>query len=101
MKRFAIVLFTVAVLAAACSSAPAGTDESADQTTSSAAGQADTTTVPNSSDTGAGSTGSTEVTAPKPEGPVAPNFTLALASGNDFVLADAAKPVYMVFWAEW
>lgn len=36
------------------------------------------------------------------EGPAAPDFTLALGTGSDsFTLSEEAKPVYMVFWAEW
>jgi hypothetical protein len=36
------------------------------------------------------------------EGPAAPDFTLTLGTGSDsFTLSDEAKPVYMVFWAEW
>lgn len=37
------------------------------------------------------------------EGPTAPNFTLALGSdgADSYTLADGAKPVFMVFWAEW
>ena len=42
-------------------------------------------------------------TNPPPEGPVAPDFTLALgADGSEtFMLSQEAKPVFMVFWAEW
>ena len=37
----------------------------------------------------------------RPEGPAAPDFTLALEPSGEFVLSQEAKPVYMVFWAEW
>lgn len=33
--------------------------------------------------------------------PVAADFTLALGDGGTFVLSEAAKPVYVVFWADW
>lgn len=33
--------------------------------------------------------------------PDAPDFTLELERGGSFTLSAAAKPVYMVFWAEW
>ncbi len=36
-----------------------------------------------------------------PEGPAAPDFTLALEPSGEFVLSQEVKPVYMVFWAEW
>ncbi len=35
------------------------------------------------------------------EGPVAPDFSLVLGDGTTFTLSEEAKPVYMVFWAEW
>ena len=37
----------------------------------------------------------------RPEGRDAPDFALALGQGGDFSLGSEAKPVYMVFWAEW
>jgi hypothetical protein len=37
----------------------------------------------------------------EPEGPLAPDFTLALEPSGEFVLSQEVKPVYMVFWAEW
>jgi hypothetical protein len=36
-----------------------------------------------------------------PEGPAAPDFTIALGDGGSFTLSEEAKPVYMIFWAEW
>jgi hypothetical protein len=32
---------------------------------------------------------------------VAPDFTLDLGDGGSFTLSQGAKPVYLVFWAEW
>jgi hypothetical protein len=31
----------------------------------------------------------------------APDFTLQLGDGSDFVLSAEQKPVFLVFWAEW
>ena len=36
-----------------------------------------------------------------PEGPDAPDVTFELDDGSTFVLADATRPVMLVFWAEW
>jgi len=36
-----------------------------------------------------------------PDGPVAPDFTMALADGGTFTLSEQMKPVYMIFWADW
>lgn len=33
--------------------------------------------------------------------PLAPDFTLALGDGGTYTLSEGAKPVYLVFWAEW
>ena len=38
---------------------------------------------------------------PVPDGPAAPDFTLALGDGRSFTLSDEAQPVFMIFWAEW
>ena len=51
--------------------------------------------------------GSPTVTAPSvpapsdPGRPAAPDFSLELGDGSTFTLSEGAKPVYMVFWAEW
>ena len=68
-------------------------------------GAVDTTaTTAGESDGGEDSTTTTTAaTEPPPvvDGPDAPDFALALASGETFVLSDEQKPVYLVFWAEW
>lgn len=33
--------------------------------------------------------------------PAAPDFTLELGNGGKFTLSEEARPVFMVFWAEW
>jgi hypothetical protein len=33
--------------------------------------------------------------------PLAPDFTLDLGDGGSYTLSEGAKPVYLVFWAEW
>jgi len=38
---------------------------------------------------------------PAIEGTPAPDFSLAMGDGSTFVMSEAAKPVYLVFWAEW
>lgn len=32
---------------------------------------------------------------------VAPDFSLALGDGSTFTLSEEARPVFLVFWAEW
>jgi ABC-type glycerol-3-phosphate transport system substrate-binding protein len=36
-----------------------------------------------------------------PGRPVAPDFTLELGEGGVYQLSEGARPVYLVFWAEW
>ena len=95
-----------AVVAAACGSGTeptainlGGTDTEAapaapavpSETTSPADGGAAETTPPG-----------TETARQRPDGPDAPDFTLALSGpGGTFSLSDEARPVFMVFWAEW
>lgn len=33
--------------------------------------------------------------------PLAPDFTLELGDGGSYTLSERARPVYLVFWAEW
>ena len=42
-----------------------------------------------------------ETTAPADDFGEAPEFTLELGEGGEFVLSAEPKPVYLVFWAEW
>lgn len=62
-----------------------------------------TTTV---SDDGTPDPEPTSTTVPGPtttlsDRPLAPDFTLELADGGEYTLSAGAKPVYLVFWAEW
>ena len=103
MHRLVMLLGCLALLAAACSSV-----DSSPETTAPTTSQADetTTTSPSSATTDPETT-TPAVASATPEAPVvvdgppAPDFTLALADGSDFVLSAEQKPVYMVFWAEW
>ena len=44
------------------------------------------------------STGTSTVTEARA---VAPDFSLGLGDGGTFVFSEEARPVYLVFWAEW
>ena len=46
-----------------------------------------------------GQTGSSTTAAHNRE--PAPDFTLELGEGGSYTLSEGAKPVYLVFWAEW
>lgn len=93
MRRHLVALAMImSLVGAAC----AGAGSSTDGTGSSSPSTAPSTTGQGSSTTDGGSVA-------KPEGPIAPDFTLALGEDGSetFVLSEEAKPVYMVFWAEW
>ena len=88
VKRLIVPIAALGLLVAAC-----GGDGAAPSSSST------TTTVTQA-------TGDADPSAPgpadgRPDGPVAPDFALALGEGGSFVLSDEQKPVYMIFWAEW
>lgn len=104
LPRISLVLAMLLMLAA-CSS---GTSETTGGSTTTSAATA--STEPSSSvtepDGGAEETPTTSTSqaadpSPQVEGPVAPDFTFALADGSAFTLSEEQKPVYLVFWAEW
>jgi len=98
MRRVAL-LVALMMVAAACASSPStgAADENADVSA---------TTVPDTTD-GTEAQGSAPATdevidlSQPPEGPLAIDFTMALASGESFTLSSEQKPLYMIFWAEW
>jgi hypothetical protein len=106
--RSLFVIGLLALVAAGCS------DDAASPSTAEAV--AATTQAPETSTSASGDTTATTqattslaatttlpeaTTAPATEGPAAPDFSLALADGSEFVLSGEQKPVYLVFWAEW
>jgi hypothetical protein len=56
-----------------------------------------TTTLPVSNEESSSTSSSTVTEAIA----IAPDFTLGLGDGGTFVLSEEARPVYLVFWAEW
>jgi hypothetical protein len=66
----------------------ASDDGSAGATDSTEGPEATATTSPEATDTTSGR-------------PAAPDFTLELGDGGTYTLSEGAKPVYLVFWAEW
>lgn len=102
-------LLTLTLVLAACGGAASTpTDVAADTTVpasdvTSAEGSSETTS-PQRDDSEAGETPTTEApdeSATNPDLPLAPDFTLELGNGGEYVLSENEKPVYLVFWAEW
>lgn len=94
------LVVALALILAACT-APATRD--AEATVASPAVSSTTTSSPESppADLETIATTSTDRAVPVPDGPPAPDFTLALGDGGTFMLAQETRPVYLVFWAEW
>jgi hypothetical protein len=111
MRRLMLRVAAPSLVIAACGGAPTSTDGTATtitETATSAPSSPDTTTAgtPSTADTDPASPptvvpSTTNGGATPFDGPEAPDFTLALGSGETFTLSAEQKPVYMVFWAEW
>lgn len=85
-------------LVAAC----AGTGVQADTTEGTAAATTAATPVSEATTSSQPGPTTTAATATSEAGrPVAPDFTLELGDGGEYRLSRGAKPVYLVFWAEW
>jgi hypothetical protein len=78
----------VAALCLAACGEPATSADVTSSTPSSTEGSSSSSTTPSSS----------TVTEARN---AAPDFTLGLGNGGTFVLSEEARPVYLVFWAEW
>jgi hypothetical protein len=94
MRRVIALVPVLALLVAACASSGGAETTVADEPTTtgsqSAGTVADQTT-----------TSQAPATATTSGRPVAPDFTLELGDGGSYTLSEGAKPVYLVFWAEW
>jgi hypothetical protein len=127
MKRLPLVLAGLAIVMASCSSAAPANDIESDEvieqaplaatTTIAAAAKTPSTsrtetTLPESESRSSALAGTTTTTlepteasvpGPPPEGPPAPDFTLALGEdgSSTFTLSQETKPVFLIFWAEW
>lgn len=58
-------------------------------------------TTPTTTTIGQTTSTTPEAVSTTPPPVLAPDFTLELGEGGTFVLAEADKPVYLFFWAEW
>ena len=85
---------SVLVFLAACAAPATEPTSTVTSTTTSAVSE---TTAPDAGSTLPGLPTSSTVSGR----PVAPDFTLALGDGGTYTLSEGAKPVYLVFWAEW
>lgn len=95
-----VALAALTLVLAACSDTA---DSDSTSTTNGVAGAtaAPGTTIQSGGQTSSSTTEATEITETTSGRPVAPDFTLQLGDGGTYTLSEGAKPVYLVFWAEW
>jgi len=105
MQRLLLLIAALALFAAACAGATVEEsfeelpgNESPPETSTSVAPPDD---VPGTEDASSEYPPADEPSNQPPEGPDAPDFTLALEPSGEFVLSQEVKPVYLIFWAEW
>ena len=100
VRRLILAISVLALVLSACSSAGSETTTSVadDRVTTSSATNPATTPSTQPGDTTTSEPGATDTTSDRP---LAPAFTLQLGDGGTYTLSEAAKPVYLVFWAEW
>jgi hypothetical protein len=94
--RKSVALCLLALVASACAGESATTTSDAGSGDTTAA-TSDTAATLNAGDTTT-SEGNTTTTSDRD---LAPDFTLELGNGDTYTLSDGARPVYLVFWAEW
>jgi len=95
MRRALIVMLLVAASCGGADSAgSSGTDPAG-------GGDLGSPLVPVPEDVSAASPDGAALPSVPEDATPAPDFTLALADGGDFVLGDEQRPVYLIFWAEW
>ncbi len=102
--RSLLPITALALVIVACGGGEAATPTNGDANpdTSAAAETPGTTSASSSEATTSGETTATEpASEPDPNAVLAPDFTLELGEGGEFVLSAETKPVYLVFWAEW
>jgi len=103
MTRRLTLVLALALTVAACGDggeSPAAPNPSEQPQTTVATPSTDSGAIPTTTAVDDSSASETAAVA-QPEGPDAPDFSLALNDGGEFVLSAEQKPVYMVFWAEW
>ena len=105
VPRLPILFLSAALAVAACagSASPATTTGNEDATTttgatSNEATQTETTMADEDVTTTSSAPDATSTSLGRP---AAPDFTLELGDGGTYTLSEGAKPVYLVFWAEW
>lgn len=98
MRR--VVSIIAVLLVAACSGA--GPDATPGETSPTTGATVPDTAAPGTTPEEGPTTSPAPIpTTVPPSGPLAPDFSLSLGDGTTFVLSEEARPVFLVFWAEW
>ena len=96
--RRSIVLLALLTACAGTGAATTTTESPGGDSVGTVSPDTDTTVTGGTSDSTAGSEGTTTTDSGRER---APDFTLQLGEGGSYTLSEGAKPVYMIFWAEW
>ena len=94
-----VLLAVFALTVAACQTGADSATSTSESQSPSTTGES-TTTLGGDGETTT-TTGGEETTTTASGRDVAPDFTLQLGDGGTYTLSEGAKPVYLVFWAEW
>lgn len=103
LRRLPLLTFGFALIIGACAAEDAGS------TSTTKRGQVSTTQPsdrgsaesPDSTEPASTTTTTAAETGTTSGRPLAPDFSLELGEGGTYTLSEGAKPVYLVFWAEW
>lgn len=98
MRRLHWLLFALLLVLAACAGESVDSTSTTDDPSTETTAPAPDATVPDQDTT---TTTASDPTTTVSDRPLAPDFTLELGDGGEYTLSEGAKPVYLVFWAEW
>ena len=98
MRRLPWLLFALLLALAACAGESVDSSSTTDDPSAETTAPVPDDTVPDKDTTTTTATGPTTTVSDRP---LAPDFTLGLGDGGEYTLSEGAKPVYLVFWAEW
>jgi hypothetical protein len=105
VRRLHLLTAALALVVVACAAEDAGPTATTEggQLSTSQPSDSGSGELPDSAEEPAPTTTTTapEATETTSGRPSAPDFSLELGEGGTYTLSGGAKPVYLVFWAEW
>jgi len=101
VRRLLSLIAALSLVAGACSDGDGDSAPTTGDVVPTTEVGAPGTTGPTADDGGTTTSTAPEGTTTLSDRPLAPDFTLELGDGGSYTLSEGAKPVYLVFWAEW